>query len=102
MNWIHRFGSLSEAFYVGKAKVAVVDERTVIIKGEEAWIWIALEPKSRRLLALELSRTRNSFAAYLFLKKLKSLYGIRVIVAKRMEPPCRLMLRAGAKAEAYP
>jgi phosphatidylserine/phosphatidylglycerophosphate/cardiolipin synthase-like enzyme len=49
MNWVHRFGSLSEAFYVGKAKVVVVDERTVIIKGEEAWIWdemgwIALEP----------------------------------------------------------
>jgi len=49
MNWVHRFGSLSEAFYVGSAKTAVVDERTVIIKGEEAWIWdemgwIALEP----------------------------------------------------------
>jgi len=79
--WLHRFGSLSEAFYVGKAKVAVVDERTVIIKGEEAWIWIALEPKSRKLLGLELSWTRNSFVAYLFLKRLKSLYGIRVVVA---------------------
>jgi transposase-like protein len=37
--WLHRFGSLSEALYVGKAKVAVVDERTVIINGEEARIW---------------------------------------------------------------
>jgi hypothetical protein len=34
--WLHRFGSLSEALYVGKVKVAVVDERTVIINGEEA------------------------------------------------------------------
>jgi transposase-like protein len=44
-----------------------VDEISVIIDGEEAWIWIALEPKSRRILAFELSWTRNSFTAYLFL-----------------------------------
>jgi len=48
--------------------------------------WIALEPKSRKLLALELSWTRNSFVAYLFLKRLKGLYGIRVVVAERTEP----------------
>jgi transposase-like protein len=81
MNWVHRFGSLAEAFYIGSAKAAVVDERSVIINGEEAWIWIVLEPRSRRLLGLELSWTRNSLTAYLFLKRLKSLYGIRVIVA---------------------
>ncbi|MEM2210329.1 MAG: hypothetical protein QXK35_00770 [Nitrososphaerales archaeon] len=43
MNWVHRFGSLSEAFHLGRAKTAIVDERTVIIRGVEAWIWMALE-----------------------------------------------------------
>jgi len=67
MNWVHRFGSLSEAFYVGKAKVAVVDERTVIINGEEAWIWDGMDSlraltKRRKLLGLELSWTRRGIA----------------------------------------
>jgi len=53
--WLHRFGSLSEVFHVGRAKIAVVDERSLNINGFEAWIWIAMEPKSRRVLALELS-----------------------------------------------
>jgi hypothetical protein len=34
----------------------------------------------------ELDKKRNSFVAYLFLKRLKSLYGIRVVVAERTEP----------------
>jgi transposase-like protein len=34
-------------------------------------------------LGAELDKERNSFVAYLFLKRLQSLYGIRVIVAKR-------------------
>ena len=79
--WLHRFGSLLEAFHVGRAKMAVVDERPVNVKGVEAWIWMALEPKSRRLLALELSWTRNSLTAYLFLKHLRDAHGVRVIIA---------------------
>jgi len=37
MEWRHRFRSLSKTFYVGRAKTAVVDERSVNIKGMEAW-----------------------------------------------------------------
>jgi hypothetical protein len=44
MNWVHGFGSLSEAFHVGRAKVAVVDERAVNMRGVEAWMWMALAP----------------------------------------------------------
>ena len=69
--WLHRFGSLSEVFHVGRAKIAVVDERSVNIKGIEAWIWMAFEPRSRKLLALEISWTRNSIVAYKFLKAFK-------------------------------
>lgn len=57
--WAHRFGSLSEALYMRRAKTAVVDERAVNLKGVEAWIWIALESRSKRILALDLSWTRS-------------------------------------------
>jgi len=36
MNWVHRFGSLSKAFHLGRAKTAIVDERTVNLGGLEA------------------------------------------------------------------
>jgi len=81
MNWVHGFGSISKAFRLGGAKAAIVDGRTVIIRGVEAWIWMALEPISRRILSLELSWTRSNLTAYLLLKRLKNLYGVRVIVA---------------------
>ncbi|MEM2169155.1 MAG: hypothetical protein QW186_05070 [Candidatus Bathyarchaeia archaeon] len=81
MNWVHRFGSISKAFHLGRAKTAIVDGRTVVIRGVEAWIWMALEPISRRTLSLELSWTRSNLTAYLFLKRLKEKYGVRVIVA---------------------
>ncbi|MEM2169160.1 MAG: hypothetical protein QW186_05095 [Candidatus Bathyarchaeia archaeon] len=36
--WIHRFRSLSGAFYAGRARTAIVDEGTVNLRGLEAWI----------------------------------------------------------------
>jgi len=53
--WLGRFSSLSEALHPGHVRVAVVDERGVNVAGEEAWIWLAVEPRSGRLLALRLS-----------------------------------------------
>jgi transposase-like protein len=53
--WLGCFSSLSEALHPGHVRVAVVDERGVNVAGEEAWIWLAVEPRSGRLLALRLS-----------------------------------------------
>ena len=50
--WYYRFAGLADAFHTGYARVAVVDERYVNVKGSGAWIWMAYEPGSRRLLAL--------------------------------------------------
>jgi transposase-like protein len=81
MSWVHRFGGLSGALHVGRARKAVVDERFVRVRGEEAWIWMALETRSRRPLAPEPSWTRSSPTAYLSLKGLRSLHGVRVLIA---------------------
>lgn len=78
--WVHRYGALADAFHRGMAKTAVVDERSVNVRGLEAWLWMALEPRSRRMLALEVSWTRNNLVAYGFLKRLRDRYGVRVVV----------------------
>lgn len=53
--WLHRFSNLVEALHTGPARVAVVDETAVRVAGEQAWLWIAMDPKSRRLLAVRLT-----------------------------------------------
>lgn len=35
---VHRFRSLSKAFYVGRAGTAVIDVRSINVKGLEAWL----------------------------------------------------------------
>jgi len=66
--WHHRFAGLADVFHIGYAKVAVVDERYVNVKGFVAWIWMAYEPQSKRLLALHATWHSNDLAAYLFLR----------------------------------
>jgi len=53
--WIRRLSSFTETPHPGRARVAVVDERTARVAGEQAWVWLAMEPRSRRLLTLHLS-----------------------------------------------
>lgn len=79
--WLHHFGGLGEAFNPGLAKTAVVDERSLNVKGLEAWMWMALDPGSRRLLALDVSWTRSNLTAYSFLRRLRERHGVRVIIS---------------------
>ena len=95
--WVHRFGGLSRAFHVGGARTAIVDERSIDVKGLEAWVWMAIEPRSRKLLAIELSWTRNILVAYRFLKYLRDSYGVRIVIVDGapwyVEPSIKLGLR---------
>jgi len=78
--WYHRFGSLGDAFHMGYAKTAVVDERYVNVKGAGAWIWMAYEPTSKRLLSLRATWHRNDLTAFLFLRWLKERYRVRCVI----------------------
>jgi len=47
-----------------------VDETAVNVAGKLAWVWVAYEPYSKKILGFWLSRTRNSYEAELFLRSL--------------------------------
>ena len=51
------------------------------LKGLGAWIRLAMDPRSRRLLALDLSWTRNGSVAYRLLRRLRDNHGVRAVVA---------------------
>jgi putative transposase len=40
-----------------------VDEALIKVGSEYVWLWVAIEPKYRRILALAISKERNMFVA---------------------------------------
>jgi transposase-like protein len=58
-----------------RVSIFLVDETAVKVAGKLAWVWVAYEPYSKKILGFWLSRTRNSYEAELFLRSLISLYG---------------------------
>jgi putative transposase len=93
-HWIQRFASLSDRFSVGRRDVKriFVDETLITIKGREYWLWIAYEPHLDRCLMMHLSVERTLMICYLFLKRVRAMYGRKLIVtdeARWYDEACR-------------
>jgi putative transposase len=73
--WIQRFSQLTEYFQVGRVDRIAIDESWFQVGGQEAWLWIAIEPHRRKVLGVYVSRHRNILVAELILSKLKAKYG---------------------------
>jgi putative transposase len=39
----------------------VIDETLIKVGSEYIWLWVAVEPKNREILALSISKERNMF-----------------------------------------
>ena len=57
----------------------VVDETLVKTGSELVWIWVAIEPKGRLILALNISKERNMLIAEKFLSGLVKIHGKRPV-----------------------
>jgi putative transposase len=74
--WAQRLPCLRKLYtYRCRVSLFLVDETAVMVGGFPAWVWMAYEPLSRRILGPWLSWTRNSLQAEKFLKTLVRLYG---------------------------
>lgn len=70
--WVHKLATKAEEIVSGECtETAVVDETAVNVGDSQVWLWVAVEPERRVLLALGSSETRNILAAYNFLCELK-------------------------------
>ena len=45
----------------------IVDETLIKVGSEYIWLWVAIEPKNREILALNISKERNMFVAERFI-----------------------------------
>ena len=52
-----------------------MDETLIKVGSEYIWLWAAIEPKNRQILALEISRERNMLVAERFFEGLVKAHG---------------------------
>jgi putative transposase len=60
-----------------RKKVAeyIVDETIIKAGSKHVWLWVAIEPENRRILALDISKERNMFVAERFVAGLVRTHG---------------------------
>jgi putative transposase len=66
-DWIQKYRP--ERLFYKKKKVAefIVDETQIKVGSELIWLWVAIEPENKRILALSISKERNILIAERFL-----------------------------------
>jgi len=75
--WVHRLAPVCDRFDVERKMVRIifVDETMIRIRGREAWVWVAYEPRLKMFLAFHVSYNQSILDAYLLMKELRSRYG---------------------------
>ena len=74
-NWIHNYKPLKIQAKKKKILEYIVDETLIKIGPEYIWIWVAIEPKNKQILALSISKERNMLIAERFLSTIVRDYG---------------------------
>ena len=74
-NWIQNYKP--QVIRSGRRKVQeyIVDETMLKVGSEYIWLWVAIEPENRQILALNISKERNMFVAERFISDLIKGYG---------------------------
>ena len=53
----------------------IIDETLIKVGSQYIWLWVAIEPRNRQILALSVSKERNMFIAEKYLSALVKVYG---------------------------
>jgi len=74
-NWIQNYRPRRIISTKRRISGYIVDETLLKVGSEYIWLWVAIEPKSREILALNVSKERNMFVAERFLSGLVKVHG---------------------------
>ncbi len=74
-NWIQKYKP--KKIFAKKRKILeyIVDETIIKVGSELIWLWVAIEPENRQILALSISKERNMFIAERFLSHIVKEHG---------------------------
>ena len=65
--WIQKYHPKKMSSKRKKIEEYIVDETLIKVGSELVWLWVAIEPKNRQILALSISKERNMFVAERFI-----------------------------------
>lgn len=74
-DWIQKYQP--ERMFYRRSKISefIVDETQLKVGSELIWLWVAIEPENRQILALSISKERNMFVAERFIGGLVKRHG---------------------------
>ncbi len=62
---MHRLASRAENLILSEhTDTAIIDETAVNVAGRQVWLWLAIEPEHRAVLAVMLTEARNTLITY--------------------------------------
>jgi putative transposase len=73
--WMQRYKPQKISSKRKKIEEFVVDETVIKIGSELIWLWVAIEPKDKEILSINISKERHMFVAERFLSNLLEEYG---------------------------
>ena len=82
-NWIQKYKPQKIKSERKKVSEYIVDETMLKVGSEYIWLWIAIEPENKQILALYVSKERNMFVAEHFLSEVVHNYGIHPMFQQR-------------------
>ena len=74
-NWIQKYHPLKVSSRRKNILEYIVDETLIKVGSEYVWLWVAIEPKNKQILALSISKERNMLIAERFISGLVKGHG---------------------------
>jgi len=74
-NWIQKYHPQKVSSKSKKIDEFIIDETLFKVGSEYVWLWVAIDPKNRQILALSISKERHMFVAERFIFDLVKVYG---------------------------
>ena len=74
-NWIQKYHPQKVSSKRKKMSEFILDETIIKVGSEYVWLWVAIEPKNKEILALTVSKERNMFVAERFIAGLVKTHG---------------------------
>ena len=74
-NWIQKHRPVTVSTQRKKVSEFILHETLLKVGSELIWLWVAIEPKNKQILALSISKERNMFVAERFISGLINVNG---------------------------
>lgn len=74
-DWIQKYRPQRLLSNTKKIDEYIIDETLIKVGSELIWLWIAIDPENKQILAVSVSKERNMFVAERFLSNLVKDYG---------------------------